>query len=91
MRRVARLVVALLALAGLAAIVAGVFLWRGGISAKRQPGALETAVAIRVRGLGIPREAQQRRNPVTPTPDVVLHQGPVLDSIGSKAASASRP
>lgn len=71
MRIVARLLVALLALVGLAAVIGAVFLLHGGTSARSAPGRLESAIATRLRAVAIPREAEQRRNPVAVTPDVL--------------------
>jgi mono/diheme cytochrome c family protein len=49
------------------------FIWIGsrGISAKAQPGRIETAVALTMRRLAMPRSARDLTNPVTKTPDVV--------------------
>ena len=64
--------IVLLVLAG-AMIAFGVFVWIGsrGISAKAEPGAIETTVARTMRGFAIPRSARDRQNPVARTPDVV--------------------
>jgi len=64
--------IVLLVLAG-AMIAFGVFVWIGsrGISAKAEPGAIETTVARTMRGFAIPRSARARQNPVARTPDVV--------------------
>jgi mono/diheme cytochrome c family protein len=42
-----------------------------GLSARSQPGALETRVARSLRGLAVPREEKQRRNPVPASPEAV--------------------
>jgi len=65
--------VELLALAALAAgaLLAGWLLVRGGISAREQPGALETFVAGRMRRLAIPSAARDAANPVAPGPDIL--------------------
>jgi mono/diheme cytochrome c family protein len=42
-----------------------------GISARAQPGRLETAVARTVRNLAIPRSAHDLKNPVARTPEVI--------------------
>jgi mono/diheme cytochrome c family protein len=49
------------------------FIWIGsrGISAKAQPGKVETFVARTMRRLAIPRSASDLKNPVTKTPDVL--------------------
>jgi mono/diheme cytochrome c family protein len=56
-------------------VVLGVlsFIWIGsrGISAKAQPGKVETFVARTMRRLAIPRSASDLKNPVTKTPDVL--------------------
>jgi mono/diheme cytochrome c family protein len=56
-----------------AIITALLFIWIGwrGISAKAQPGRIETFVARTMRHLAIPRAARNARNPVTRTSDVV--------------------
>jgi mono/diheme cytochrome c family protein len=61
------LVVALFA----GAVVAFLWIDARGISAKADPGRIETAVARTMRRLAIPRDARDRRNPVTLTPDVL--------------------
>jgi mono/diheme cytochrome c family protein len=57
-------------LAGLAVVV---FIWIGsrGISARGEPGAIETAVARTMRRLAIPSGDRDRSNPVSPTPEVI--------------------
>src|SRR5262249_1198308 len=60
-----------LSLAGALAVAAGVWLIRGGISAKEQPGALETAVARRLRSAAIPARARSIGNPVQAGPEVI--------------------
>ena len=42
-----------------------------GLSARPQPGALETRIARAVRGLAVPRATKRRRNPVAASPEVV--------------------
>jgi mono/diheme cytochrome c family protein len=42
-----------------------------GLSARPQPGALETRIARAVRGLAVPREMKQRTNPVAASAEVV--------------------
>jgi mono/diheme cytochrome c family protein len=51
----------------------GAFLWIGsrGISARAEPGAVETVVARTMRGFAIPRGERARSNPVKPTPEVI--------------------
>lgn len=65
---------AFLLLVGVLAVVLVVtFIWIGtrGISARAEPGAIETAVARTMRRLAIPRGDRNRQNPVQPTPEVV--------------------
>jgi mono/diheme cytochrome c family protein len=62
---VAVVVVALLATAGVAYVMAT------GLTARDQPGALETRLARFVRALAIPREARRKANPVPKTADVI--------------------
>lgn len=61
-----------LALAGASAGVA-MFLWIGarGISAKAEPGALETFIARTMRRLAVPNGERQLKNPVPVTADVL--------------------
>jgi mono/diheme cytochrome c family protein len=51
-------------------LVAGYFV-RAGVSARTQPGRIETFAARTVRHIAIPSAARSIRNPVTATPDVV--------------------
>ena len=71
LKRLSRLLIAALALVGAAALAAGVWFIRGGISAKNTPGELETTIARRTRTLAIPRSARDARNPVASTAQVV--------------------
>ena len=61
----------LLALAIVAAI--GTFVWIGsrGLSARAEPGAVETAVARTMRSLAVPRGDRDRPNPVAATPEII--------------------
>jgi mono/diheme cytochrome c family protein len=49
------------------------FIWIGsrGISAKAEPGRIETVVARTMRRLAIPRGSREERNPVAPSTDVI--------------------
>ena len=49
------------------------FIWIGsrGISAKAQPGRVETAVARTMRGLAIPRSARDLANPTAKSPEII--------------------
>ena len=53
------------------AFAAAFWLTARGISAKAQPGRLETVVARTLRRLAIPRSARDRKNPVERTPEVI--------------------
>ena len=56
-------------LLGFAAVVA--FVLSRGLSAKAEPGAIEKAIARRVRHLAVPRGARDAPNPVPPSPDAL--------------------
>ena len=71
LRTLSRMLIAVLVLAGVIALVAGLWLIRGGISAKATPGEFETTLARRARTLAIPRSARDVRNPVPLTPQVL--------------------
>ncbi len=65
---------AVLVLVGLGIVLGGaMFLWIGsrGISAREEPGALETMMAQTMRGFAIPRRDRNMKNPVPLTADVV--------------------
>jgi mono/diheme cytochrome c family protein len=66
-----RMLIAALALVGVIALAAGLWLIRGGISTKATPGGFETTLARRARTLAIPRSARDVRNPVPLTPQVL--------------------
>jgi mono/diheme cytochrome c family protein len=54
----------------LGVVVAAVAVWyvqRNGLSARAEPTALETAVALRLRHLAIPADQRDRKNPLPPT------------------------
>ncbi len=61
----------LVAIAALLAVM--MFLWIGsrGISAKAQPGRVETMVARTMRRLAIPRSGRDLKNPVAKSPEVI--------------------
>ena len=71
MKPVLTAIAVLLALAIVAAV--GAFIWIGsrGISARAEPGAVETAVARTMRSLAVPRADRNRQNPVARTPEIV--------------------
>jgi mono/diheme cytochrome c family protein len=71
LKTLTRMLIAALALAGVIALAAGLWLVRGGISAKATPGGFETTLARRVRTLAIPRSARDMRNPAPLTPEVL--------------------
>jgi mono/diheme cytochrome c family protein len=71
MRTLARLLVTLLALIGLVAVIALAWLGRGGISARAEPGPLETRIARALRSLAIPGDAANRANPIEQTPETL--------------------
>jgi len=56
-----------------AVLLIAVFTWvdSRGISAKAQPGRVETALARTMRRLAIPRNAADRKNPVARSPEVI--------------------
>ena len=61
-------------LVALVVVVAiGTFIWIGsrGISARAEPGAVETAVARTMRSLAVPRGDRERPNPVAATPEII--------------------
>lgn len=64
---------ALLLVAAAAIVLAAASVWIGsrGISARAEPGTIETALARTMRRLGIPRGARDRRNPVAATPEAI--------------------
>jgi mono/diheme cytochrome c family protein len=67
-RRLARLLLIVLATIGVAAAVTAVWLVCQGISARSEPGRLETAVARRLRAAAIPRAARSLKSPVPASP-----------------------
>ena len=71
LKTLSRMLIAALALAGVIALAAGLWLIRGGISAKATPGGFETTLARRARTLAIPRSARDMPNPVPLTPQVL--------------------
>jgi mono/diheme cytochrome c family protein len=64
-----RAVALLLVLGAMGAGMAIWFVQRHGLSARAEPTALETAVALRLRHLSIPADQRDRRNPLQPTAD----------------------
>lgn len=62
-----------LLLALVAALSVVVFIWVGrrGISARAEPGSIETTVARTMKRLAIPRADRNRQNPVSVTPEIL--------------------
>ena len=71
MKALFKLLIVVLALVGASALAAGIWFMRGGINSKQQPGAVETALARRLRAAAIPSSARRAANPVRATPDVM--------------------
>lgn len=71
MKAVLKAFVLLLALVVVLAVVVAIWMGSRGISAKAEPGRIETAVARTMRRLAIPRADRNRHNPVAATPEVV--------------------
>lgn len=70
--RALKLVLLGLALGGVMLAVSGlVYLRVTGLSARGEPGAMETAIARTARRLAIPSEARARRNPIPASPEVL--------------------
>lgn len=65
--RLARLTVVVLAVFGAGALGGGLMLAWKGIGARSEPGAVETAVARRLRSVAIPRAARTLTNPIPMT------------------------
>jgi mono/diheme cytochrome c family protein len=74
MTRAGKVVTALLILVIAAAIVAGVSLFRGGVSSRGTPSAMESMAAREMRHMAIPAEARRRQNPVARSPETI-HDG----------------
>lgn len=71
MRAVLKAFALLVAIVILVMVVAFIWIGSRGISAKAQPGRVETAVARTMRGLAIPRSARDLKNPVAKTPEII--------------------
>ena len=71
MRSILKAMLVLLA-AGVVTVV-GLFFWVGsrGVSARAQPGRVETAIARAMRRLAIPRADRDRQNPVARSDEVI--------------------
>lgn len=73
-RVVTRLVVLALSVIGAVTAMGMVWLWWNGISARPEPGTVETAIARRARSMAIPGDARTRSNP-EPKTQAGLHSG----------------
>jgi mono/diheme cytochrome c family protein len=71
MFRLLRAIVLLALVIVIGAVVVIWFLQRNGFSARAQPGAIETAVALQMRHYIIPAEARGRKNPLQPSADSI--------------------
>ncbi|HTM27558.1 MAG TPA: c-type cytochrome [Vicinamibacterales bacterium] len=69
-----RLIVLFLVVCGIGAVACTLWFVGQGISAKSAPGALEMAVAPRLRSMAIPRAARDQRSPV-PASAAALNEG----------------
>lgn len=69
-----RLIVLFLVVCGIGAVACTLWFLAQGISAKSSPGALEMAVAPRLRSMAIPRAARDQRSPV-PASAAALNEG----------------
>ena len=69
-----RLIVLFLVVCGVGAVACALWFFAQGISAKSSPGALEMAVAPRLRSMAIPRAARDQRSPV-PASAAALNEG----------------
>ena len=70
MRAVLKALLLLIILIGIVGVIAFRSISSRGISAKAQPGRIETVVARTMRGLAIPRAARELKNPVAESPEV---------------------
>jgi mono/diheme cytochrome c family protein len=70
-RTLGRLLIIVFAVLGLGACAIALWFTTQGISARRDPGAIETAVARRLRAAAIPSSASQQRNPVAASADAL--------------------
>ena len=71
MSSIVRLLTVAAILVGLASAAALWYVRHTGLSARPQPGAMETTVARAVRGFAVPGEVRNRGNPVPASPDVL--------------------
>jgi mono/diheme cytochrome c family protein len=71
MRWLFRLVLAVVALAGVASLAVGAWMFQAGIGTRTPPGALETTVARTARRAMIPSHARTRSNPTQATTEIL--------------------
>src|ERR1051325_10016763 len=71
MKAVVKAFVLLVVIIAIVTLVTFIWIGRRGISAKAQPGRVETAVARTMRRLAIPRSARDLNNPVLKSSDVI--------------------
>ncbi len=71
MRRLRRVLVTVLALAGAAAILLGILAVMGGFTARARASRLERGMAELLRDAATPRSAKNLRSPIVGTPDVL--------------------
>jgi mono/diheme cytochrome c family protein len=71
MARAIRLLILLLAIVGLSAIATGLYVVGTGVSARAEPGAVETYVARLARRVAIGADARAKQNPVPSSPEVI--------------------
>jgi mono/diheme cytochrome c family protein len=71
LRRSVGVVVGMLAVVGLGALAGGLWLVRGGVGTRLEPGRVETVLARRLRSWAIPSAARGLQSPLSPTPEVI--------------------
>ena len=71
MRAVLKAFALLVAIVIVVTVVAFIWIGSRGLSARAEPGAIETTVARTMRSLAVPRADRNRQNPVARTPEIV--------------------
>lgn len=71
LKRLLRIAIAIFALIGLGAVIAGFLIMRGGISSRGEPGRVETTIARSLRSMAISREARDLKSPVPATAEAI--------------------
>jgi mono/diheme cytochrome c family protein len=71
MKAVLKAFALLFALLGVLAVLAGFYIVNTGVSARDEPGPIETALARNVRGLAIGRHARNLQNPIARSPEII--------------------